>query len=731
MKNLIKLALLSALFISGGIVLLNPALIHAADARDFNPGRIIDDEVFYNSGALTANQIQTFLSAKSPNCDTNGTRPASDWGYPNITHAQFAEYKRNGTNGFSRDAGFHAPPYTCLSNYSQATPQMEAASGYCTAITAGTRTAAQIIKDVANACGINPAVLVVLLEKEQSLVTDSWPLQRQYKNATGFACPDTAPCDPAYGGFFYQVYHAARQFKVYKAFPNSYNYVAKRNNYIYWNPNYSCGNSSVYIENQATAALYIYTPYRPNQAALNNLYGSGDGCSSYGNRNFWRIFTDWFGSTQSLSVQPNLQNRYAALGGLSSYLGKPVNLGDCGIPGNGCYQNFQYGHIYWSAASGAWDISGGVGDKWIELGAERSYLGYPTNAEVRALKNGGAYQQYQVGRIYWSAASGAWDISGGVGDKWIELGAENSIFGYPTSSEIRGLKDGGAYQKFQIGRVYWSATTGANPISGGIGDYWLNSGAQNSTLGYPKSGERVDNNGRIYQEFEGGIIYWTAAKGAWGVLAELTDRYNTLGSVDSYLGAPYTLGGCGIRGDGCYQNFINGNIYWSPATGAWDISGGIGNKWVTLGAERSTIGYPTAAEVRGLKSGGAYQSYQNGRIYWTPATNAVDISGDILTKWEEMNAENSPLGYPTATEVRGLKSNGAYQQFQIGRIYWTSTTGAFPVSGGIGDYWRQNGAEKSTLGYPTSGEQVNDQGQVYQQFEHGTIYWTAQKGAWS
>ena len=106
-----------------------------------------------------------------------------------------------------------------------------------------------------------------------------------------------------------------------KAFPNSYNYVAKRNNYIYWNPNYSCGNSSVYIENQATAALYIYTTYRPNQAALNNLYGSGDGCSSYGNRNFWRIFTDWFGSTQSLSVQPNLQNRYAALGGLSSYLG--------------------------------------------------------------------------------------------------------------------------------------------------------------------------------------------------------------------------------------------------------------------------------------------------------------------------------------------------------------------------------------------------------------------------
>jgi hypothetical protein len=30
---------------------------------------------------------------------------------------------------------------------------------------------------------------------------------------------------------------------------------------------------------------------------LANLYGTGDSCSAYGNRNFWRIFRDWFGST--------------------------------------------------------------------------------------------------------------------------------------------------------------------------------------------------------------------------------------------------------------------------------------------------------------------------------------------------------------------------------------------------------------------------------------------------
>ena len=53
------------------------------------------------------------------------------------------------------------------------------------------------------------------------------------------------------------------------------------------------------ISNQATASLYNYTPYQPNAASLAAGYGHGRRCSSYGNRNFWIYFTDWFGSTQA------------------------------------------------------------------------------------------------------------------------------------------------------------------------------------------------------------------------------------------------------------------------------------------------------------------------------------------------------------------------------------------------------------------------------------------------
>jgi hypothetical protein len=287
-KSLLKLSLISAIVI--GILFLFPSHSSALSGSEFNAGKIIDDAVFYNDNSMSIPEIQAFLNSKVPSCDTNGTQMYNS----TQTRAQWAAAN-----------GRPLPPYTCLKDYTQNIPSIiNGGSDLCTtSITGGSKNAAQIIHDVAQACGINPQVLIVLLQKEQSLVTDTWPWPTQYQAATGYGCPDTAPCDAEFYGFYNQVYQAAKAFRRYEANPNSYNYKANRNNFIYYNPNLSgCGGSNVYIHNQATASLYIYTPYQPNTAALNNLYGTGDSCSAYGNRNFWRMFNDWFGSTLATSA---------------------------------------------------------------------------------------------------------------------------------------------------------------------------------------------------------------------------------------------------------------------------------------------------------------------------------------------------------------------------------------------------------------------------------------------
>lgn len=232
----------------------------AASAGAFDPGNIISDANFYNGSAMSASSVQSFLNSVAPNCRQASGGPA------------------------------------CLKNFSQNMSSIAAVSGRCSAIGGGVKSAATMIAQVGAACGISQKVLLVLLQKEQGIVTTSSPTSYMYLHATGFACPDTAPCDPAYFGFGQQVYAAALQFKRYQASPTYWAYQAGRNNSILYNPNASCGRKTVYIQNQATAGLYIYTPYVPNTAAMNNLYGTGDSCSAYGNRNFWRMYTDWFGS---------------------------------------------------------------------------------------------------------------------------------------------------------------------------------------------------------------------------------------------------------------------------------------------------------------------------------------------------------------------------------------------------------------------------------------------------
>jgi hypothetical protein len=266
-----------------GSFLLGNGQASALSGSTFQAGDIIDNGVFFDGSTMSSGDVQNFLSSKAPSCDTSGSQMYNS----TQTRAQY---------GASQ--GYPAP-YTCLKDYRQDTPNMAAESSICAAFQAGNRSAAQIIRDTASACGINPQVLIVLLQKEQSLITDDWPWPTEYNSATGFGCPDTAPCDTSYAGFFYQVYYAARQFKAYAVHANQYGYFANSNNSIGYNPSSSCGSSNVYLQNQATTNLYIYTPYQPNAAALNNLYGSGDSCSAYGNRNFWRIFNDWFGSTHA------------------------------------------------------------------------------------------------------------------------------------------------------------------------------------------------------------------------------------------------------------------------------------------------------------------------------------------------------------------------------------------------------------------------------------------------
>ncbi len=274
--------------------------VSAAAVTGFNAGNIIDDAIFTKKNSMSAAQIQTFLNSKVPTCDTNGAKTSE---YGGGTRAQYG-----------KSQGYPSP-YVCLKSYKE-NPTVTGNSAINwwkngrtnlqgrTVKASGAKSAAQIIYEASQEFSINPQVLIVLLQKEQGLVTDTWPWPIQYRSATGYGCPDTAACASQYYGFYNQVRWSARMFRaILNQSPTWDTPYGLGNNKIYWHPDTArCGSSTVNIQNLSTVALYSYTPYRPNQAALNAGYGKGNSCSAYGNRNFYQYFKDWFGSTHTSST---------------------------------------------------------------------------------------------------------------------------------------------------------------------------------------------------------------------------------------------------------------------------------------------------------------------------------------------------------------------------------------------------------------------------------------------
>ncbi|MDN4611059.1 hypothetical protein [Arthrobacter burdickii] len=438
----------------------------------------------------------------------------------------------------------------------------------------------------------------------------------------------------------------------------------------------------------------------------------------------------WTKATGAHATQGAVNSAWGKSGWEKGTLGYPVTDLTCGLKNSGCVQSFQKGNIYWTPLTGAALTLGAIDGTWSSLGRENSKLGYPTANEACGLVDGGCYQNFQGGQIHWSAASGASATWGAFGRAWGQTGWEKGSLGYPTDNEVCGLVNGGCYQNFQGGKMHRSSATGAYITSGTISAAWGASGWEQGRLGYPTSNAICGLvNGGCLQTFQKGNIYTSPASGTAITAGAIDSTWSALSREKGKLGYPTTNEVCGLTNGGCYQNFQGGQIHWSPTTGANPTYGTIGAAWRATGWETGTLGYPTSGEICALTNGGCYQNFQKGQIHWSPTTGAYATRGVINSAWGKTRWEAGTLGYPTSNQACGLVNGGCYQNFQGGQIHWSPTTGAHPTSGAIGAAWRATGWEKGTLGYPTTNETCSTTTKTCtQKFQKGQLTWTPTRG---
>lgn len=215
-----------------------------------------------------------------------------------------------------------------------------------------------------------------------------------------------------------------------------------------------------------------------------------------------------------------ITQHWTARGGAGGPIGAPTGGENCRLVAGGCVQGFakEGTLIYWTRGTDARLVRGAIGERYGTLGWEHSRLGYPTTDENCGLVAGGCYNHFQGGSIYWSPGSGGQPVWGAIRDKWADSGWEHSKSGYPASPEYCGLRDGGCFQRYGFGSIYWSGPTGAHPVWGAIGEHWARNGWETGRYGFPVGDESCRNEpGKLVctQDFRGGRITFDSARGTY------------------------------------------------------------------------------------------------------------------------------------------------------------------------------------------------------------------------
>ncbi len=209
------------------------------------------------------------------------------------------------------------------------------------------------------------------------------------------------------------------------------------------------------------------------------------------------------------------------------------------------------------------------------------------------------------------------------------LGAAHSLLG--SSVGVEYAVAGGRAQNYQHGRIYFSAGTGAYSVHGAILTHYLQLAGPAGVLGFPVSDERaVGSTGRANAfagaDRDGGAILFTARTGAYSVHGEILRDYLKLGGPANVLGYPTSDELASPDRTGRGNTFTGGVMLWTPRLGAHEVHGAILVRYAQLKFESGPLGYPVTDEY--AVTGGRRSGFVHGTIVYKLATRTTTVTLD-------------------------------------------------------------------------------------------------------
>lgn len=340
-----------------------------------------------------------------------------------------------------------------------------------------------------------------------------------------------------------------------------------------------------------------------------------------------------------------------------------------------------------AAITQAWDVGGGpTGPLGIKDGGV-----YPIGA--------GFGQNFAGGKIFFTPETGAHAMSGAILDEYQALGGPaDGDLGFPTIDEGDGKAPGSRNTTFSAADrpvIFWTPDTGARVVRGAVNAAWDKLGGSAGVLGVPTDDETYSGD-EVSQTFSGGQVTWNRKTNAFTTappeLAEQLAGLEIPGDVTTAIAAARRAAGgplgplgapegeqYAIGSDGAGQNYAGGKIFYSPATGANVLTGQVLAKYDSVGGPEGDLGFPTGNETDGglapMSKIASFAADDKPVIFWTPDFGAVIVRGAMNAAWTKLGGATGELGAPTADQ----SENGdvVSQKFNGGAISWNKTTKEF------------------------------------------------------
>jgi uncharacterized protein with LGFP repeats len=355
------------------------------------------------------------------------------------------------------------------------------------------------------------------------------------------------------------------------------------------------------------------------------------------------------------------------------------------------------------------------------MGAQGSPLGSSRGPERAVGDRRGRYVRYDHGSIHWTKTTGARAVYGASYTAWQRAGGSRGALGYPTGARRTGKDGKGWVQPFEKGMTCDSPATTTSSVHGASFTKWEALGRETGPLGYPR-GERVVRSNGWSQRFEHGVICDSAATVTSSVFGAAFTVWSENGGQTGALGFPTHERVNAADGKSWYQQFQHGAVCDSDATTTTAVVGAAYTAWARHGRQAGALGFPTRkrATVPGV-AGGWSQQFQRGVVCDSEATVTSAVTGAIYTKWVALGRERGSLGFPRRDAGADARRRGTGQAFVRGELWALSGQPARAVTGKVLKRWLADDGADGKWGFPLTDVITAPDGTEQATFEGGVL----------